>query len=79
MLKNSAKGNYTLEELGWPLHPPGLLAEWDGLIGWFMREAAETPAVLEDTYLRQWFKATLTLAKCNRSAAARAMGRQRRA
>lgn len=30
MLKNEAKGHWTLEELGWDLFPPGRFQEWDG-------------------------------------------------
>jgi hypothetical protein len=35
-LHNSAKANWTLEELGWSLHPPGALSQWDGLLAWFL-------------------------------------------
>jgi len=34
MLRNSAKGNALVEELGWKLHEPGNLSVWDGLTGW---------------------------------------------
>jgi len=33
MLRNMAKGQATLEELGWELGPPGCLEDWDGLMG----------------------------------------------
>jgi hypothetical protein len=36
MLRNSAKANFTLDELGWPLYPPGDMKDWDGLLGWFV-------------------------------------------
>ena len=36
VLRNSAKAHWTLEELGWTLHPPGLMGSWDGLMGWFL-------------------------------------------
>jgi hypothetical protein len=32
MLYNSIKSNFTLDELGWSLHPVGKLDEWDGQI-----------------------------------------------
>jgi hypothetical protein len=35
MLRNSAKSNWTLEELGWQLVPAGDL-QWDGLLAWFV-------------------------------------------
>ncbi len=36
MAHNFAKMNWTLEELGWDLRPPGDLNAWDGLIHWFV-------------------------------------------
>jgi hypothetical protein len=65
MLRNSAKANFTLDELGWPLRPPpGGMKDWDGLLGWFMDQASADRAVRDDPYLRPWFTAS-------RSAAAR--------
>jgi len=32
-LRNSAKGLWTLDELGWELYPPGDYASWNGLMG----------------------------------------------
>jgi hypothetical protein len=37
MLRNSAKANWTIEELGWVLYPPGDLERWDGLVHWFLK------------------------------------------
>ena len=34
MLRNAAKANWTLDELGWQLCPPGHRDGWDGLTGW---------------------------------------------
>ncbi len=42
MARNSAKMNWTLEELGWTLHPPGNFGEWDGLLHWFLEYTATT-------------------------------------
>jgi hypothetical protein len=65
MRRNSAKANFTLDDLGWSLHPPpGGMKEWDGLLGWFMDQASADRAVRYDPYLRPWFTAS-------RSAAAR--------
>ena len=36
-LRNSAKSNFTLEELGWKILPKGNLDEWDGLCSVFLR------------------------------------------
>jgi hypothetical protein len=55
MVRNAAKSVFTLEELGWPLHPPGNIAEWDGLTGWFVARVKADPSILTDLYLRQWF------------------------
>lgn len=54
---NSAKGNWTLEELGWHLHPPGDVREWDGMMGWALRYAAAHPAVASGSSVRTWIRA----------------------
>lgn len=59
MLKNAAKANFTMEELGWKLFPPGDLASWDGLTGWFMRYPVENDSRLDTNYLRVWKKAAV--------------------
>jgi hypothetical protein len=63
MLRNSAKANFTLEELGWALHPPGSLDEWDGLTGWFLqwsRSATHCWDDVDGAYLREWQRAALS-------------------
>lgn len=55
MLRNSAKANFTLDELGWVLYPPGDMKDWDGLLGWFIDQASVDRTLLDDLYLRQWF------------------------
>jgi hypothetical protein len=57
MARNSAKMNWTLEELGWALHPPGDVREWDGMTGWFLDYSAANPAMLASGALRQWHRA----------------------
>lgn len=59
MALNSAKMNWTLEELGWRLHPPGSLTDWDGLLYWFIRYAERTPVVLSSSSVRQWHRAAV--------------------
>jgi len=56
-LRNSAKANWLLEELGWETHEPGSLNEWDGLLTWFMAYAKSAPDILENGYIRLWHKA----------------------
>jgi hypothetical protein len=55
MLRNGAKANWTLEELGWELLPGGEMTVWDGLLGWFIeRTAAEPGLEREDKVVRTW-------------------------
>jgi hypothetical protein len=54
MLKNAAKANFTLAELGWSLHPPGDLAKWDGLTSWFMDQIGKSGGPTPSPYIRQW-------------------------
>jgi hypothetical protein len=56
-LRNSIKSNWLLEELGWKLHSPGELDEWDGLLNWFMSYVRVHPEVLKDRYLDSWNRA----------------------
>lgn len=56
-LRNSAKSNWLLEEIGWKLHEPGDLKEWDGLINWFMHYVDTHPEVTDDKYIHSWHNA----------------------
>jgi hypothetical protein len=56
-LRNSAKSNWLLEELGWQLHDPGDVEEWDGLMAWFMNYVLQNPETLDDAYIRSWYNA----------------------
>jgi len=53
-LRNSAKSNWLLEELGWQLHEPGNFSKWDGLVNWFIAYTIDNPQILEDGYIRSW-------------------------
>jgi hypothetical protein len=59
MLHNSAKSNWTLDELGWRLLPPGDLGQWDGMLRWFVEYLEREPSHLSDRYIRQWHRAAL--------------------
>ena len=59
MLRNAGKANWTLEELDWSLHPPGSLADWDGLTRLFLEFVNSDRSVLEDRYLRRWHTAAI--------------------
>ncbi len=61
MLRNNAKSNWTMEELGWELFPPGDVRNWDGLLSWFLRYVENYPSLLADTYLKRWHRASLSI------------------
>ncbi|MFC1627530.1 HNH endonuclease [Gemmatimonadota bacterium] len=62
-LRNSAKSNWSIDELGWTLHQPGDLTKWDGLMGLSLRYIEMHPKSLEDKLLRKWCNATNRLKK----------------
>ena len=57
MLRNSAKSNWTLEELGWTVRPIDPSTGWDGLIRWFNEYLRERPEHLTDAYIARWHRA----------------------
>lgn len=57
MARNSAKTNWTLEELGWKLFPRGDMSSWDGLIHWFLEYTRAHPQALANPFVNQWHKA----------------------
>lgn len=54
MVRNSAKANWTLEELGWELRPPGSLAEWDGLVRLFIDWVGADEELRRTEYFGRW-------------------------
>ena len=68
MLRNSAKANWTLEELGWTLREGGDLSEWDGLVGWLVAQVKESPELLEHALVRRWYRAASTLVRARQEA-----------
>lgn len=63
MLRNSAKAHWTVEELGWTLHPPGSPDAWDGLTRWFLEYTAEHPELCQSPYVKRWRGAALSVAR----------------
>ena len=61
MIRNSAKSNWTLEELGWGLFPKGNIDDWDGLLPWFVSYMERERAFLDVPYLRRWHRAAVTV------------------
>jgi 5-methylcytosine-specific restriction endonuclease McrA len=57
MITNSIKANWTLEQLGWQLLPPGDFDAWDGLLGWFVQQAERTPTLLDEPSFKRWYRA----------------------
>ncbi len=57
MLTNSIKANWTLDELQWTLQPAGDLQVWDGMLAWFVQQAAKDTAILDHAYVRRWWAA----------------------
>lgn len=57
MARNSAKMNWTIEELGWSLQPPGDFREWDGLVRWFLEYTAANHDARTNTTVRRWRRA----------------------
>jgi len=58
MLRNAAKSNWTLEELGWTLLPPGDYQRWDGLTGWLIRYIETHGLENQEHYVVRWYKAS---------------------
>lgn len=56
-LRNSAKSNWSLEELGWQLYPEGNNSVWDGLTSWFLDYVTHHPEHLKDAYITTWHNA----------------------
>ena len=54
MIRNSAKSNWTIEELEWEIHPPGNFEDWDGLLQWFFDFVNIKPNILEDSSIKKW-------------------------
>lgn len=67
MVKNTAKGNFCLQEIGWQLFPEPSKEDWDGLTSWFSSELARNPSLLNDAYVRRWADALRTIATTDKS------------
>jgi hypothetical protein len=55
-VRNAAKANFTLDELGWSIKPAGDYGKWDGLVSWFVHMSDKIPSVFECNYFRGWLK-----------------------
>jgi hypothetical protein len=64
-LRNCAKSNWSLAELGWALHEPGCLDDWDGLINWYVKYIDQHKEFLKDKYLSSWYRAAISTIEHN--------------
>jgi hypothetical protein len=64
MLLNGAKANFTLDELGWKLHPANGDNQWDGLSRWFLHQSRQRPELKTNLYLRTWTNAAEAILGC---------------
>ena len=59
MLRNSAKSNWTIEEIGWTLYDKGQLDNWNGLINYFIDLTNKNHDYEKDNYVSDWEKGLL--------------------
>lgn len=59
MARNSAKGNHSLEDLGWSLHPAGKMGDWDGLLHWYIAITESNPELIVDAAMKRWRQAAI--------------------
>ncbi len=57
MLRNSAKSNWLLDEVGWSAELAPIAPGWDGLVGWFLAVQATEPRLREDRVITRWSRA----------------------
>lgn len=57
MLRNAAKSNWLLSELGWPEVKAAVLSDWDGLLPWFCTEYERNSSLRSVSSLKAWYAA----------------------
>ena len=55
-LLNMTKRNAPLDDLDWTLYPSGNIAEWDGLLAWFMAYIQHDSSLLACSYIADWYR-----------------------
>lgn len=58
MVNNSAKSNFTLEQLGWTLKDKGNIRDWDGLSKMFVDIVEQNPHLLTIGRVKDYYRAT---------------------
>lgn len=56
MVRNAAKANWLLEELGWSTTPAPLVQDWDGLLPWFLITYERFEIVRSQPGTRAWYR-----------------------
>lgn len=56
MRNNSIKANWTMEEIGWTLSPPGRIEDWDGLTKAFLYMVDKDDQLKEHCYIRRMYR-----------------------
>lgn len=59
MARNAAKANFSIEDIGWTVHPAGDPNQWDGLTAWFLRRYESQGDLFESEYLKSWAEAAM--------------------
>jgi hypothetical protein len=54
MIRNSAKSNWTIDEIGWKLQDKGQLSDWNGLVDYFIKLTDKKPDYEKDNYVSDW-------------------------
>ena len=54
MIRNAAKANWTLEEIGWTMKEKGKLEDWDGLTSLFLNLLKARPELRADRNIKTW-------------------------
>lgn len=67
MLHNSIKNNWTLEQLQWDLYDAGNFQDWDGMTELFVKLVEANESILEDSYIRKWYKLSKNANELQRS------------
>lgn len=59
--RNQAKGLASLKDMGWTLHKPGRIEDWDGLSKEFVEIVEKKPELLNDKTIKDWYRGTKNL------------------
>lgn len=59
MLRNAAKANWLLEELGWSQERAPVVPGWDGLLDWFLEVSTSNDNLRADPAILRWRRAAI--------------------